>query len=196
MNPLPVTLEYDGKQYKGELSKLGGDAGTSWSLNINGLYRGTLQFSPKHGWYFHTINGRFDEWAEVLRKFVEAAHPDCSFEAEIPPPFKMFDYEYQSDEIKGLVEVHSLHGGRYYFKRKKWVVGGVDKSCDDETYFSRRQLFPEHPPMFHFTDMQFRDLIEALGAKVDDYEKDWKNNATFKLVKDKMTLAVGYVPMQ
>jgi hypothetical protein len=38
---------------------------------------------------------QYDDWALTLGKFVENTYPDRDFAPELPPPFKMLEFEYE-----------------------------------------------------------------------------------------------------
>lgn len=51
MDKIPITFEYEGKEYKGTLDQVAGAAGKTWHLMIDNFYWGKLRLND-NGWFF------------------------------------------------------------------------------------------------------------------------------------------------
>ncbi|RYF85200.1 MAG: hypothetical protein EON98_07195 [Chitinophagaceae bacterium] len=106
----------------------------------------------------------------TLGKFIEAAHPERDFTPQLPPPFKMFEFSYETKRLRATVEVHSLHDGNYYVHIKSRFVHGRPQDGFDQAYFSRRQQGTDKP-FWHFTCYWYKELFEQAGKLIDEYEQ-------------------------
>lgn len=143
---------------------------------------------------FQTQTGRYDDWALILGKMIEAAYPERDFTPALPPPVKLFEFVYETQELRATVEVHSLHGGCYYLHIKNRFVVGKPKEGFNQAYFMRRQLI-EGKPLWYYSHYWYNALFEAAGERVDELEKDWKGNNAYREVKCPQTLTIGFVPV-
>src|SRR5438128_503913 len=162
MDEVPVVLNYEGKRYDGLLSSQSGAGTNVFNLSIKNFYRGSLSFTERRGWVFHTQEGRYDEWALVLGNFVEEAFPARKLKAELPPPFRMLEFVYQASGLKATVEVNSMHGGSYYLQIRNRVVNGHKQPGFDEVYFMRRQAEGEEASWYS-TAYSYKELIKTAG---------------------------------
>lgn len=65
MNKIPVTFEYEGKEYKGQLVSVSGAAANMFHLMVNNYYKGQL-FKTGNGWRFSSQNGKLDHLESVF----------------------------------------------------------------------------------------------------------------------------------
>lgn len=71
MNKVPITFEYNGKQYAGQFAQVSGAGGTAnFYLMINNFYCGQLLYTDK--WVFNSNDGRFKELENYFGDYITA----------------------------------------------------------------------------------------------------------------------------
>ena len=70
---IAVTFTYEGKEYKGELSKLAGAGAQVWHLIVDKGYWGQLHFTER-GWVFHP-GPKFDSMKDRGPEFGTVVEP-------------------------------------------------------------------------------------------------------------------------
>jgi len=69
MQHIPVSFEYNGKQYQGQLQQVFGGGAQVWHLMINKYYYGMLMYTDK--WVFHNPKNEMKDLAEFFGEHVQ-----------------------------------------------------------------------------------------------------------------------------
>lgn len=68
---IPITFEYEGKQYKGEFGIVSGSGSTAtYHLIIDGFFQGQLVQTENYGWQFHNNKDKFKTMADYLGEYI------------------------------------------------------------------------------------------------------------------------------
>ncbi len=85
MRTIPVTFDFEGKEYTGFLSAVSGSGGDVYHLMINNRYMGQLIRTELYGWQFHSQSGKGKDLSEYFGKVVDEA--DVIFKkSQLPDP--------------------------------------------------------------------------------------------------------------
>lgn len=70
---IPITFEYEGKQYSGHFSQVSGAASSgTFHLMIDHYYCGQLILTENFGWQFTSQTKKFQELSDFFGQYIEA----------------------------------------------------------------------------------------------------------------------------
>ena len=73
MNKIPITFEYEGKQYAGIFSNVSGSGSiANYHLTIDNFFQGQLMQTEKYGWQFHNNKDNFKGMADYFGGYLVA----------------------------------------------------------------------------------------------------------------------------
>ena len=72
MNNIPVSFDYKGMHYEGELSQVHGAGAQVWHLIIDNYYYGMLMYTTQ--WVFHSPKNEMKELAEFFGEQVSKCY--------------------------------------------------------------------------------------------------------------------------